>query len=256
MSEIYKITNTKITKSKNGYTIFNLELNSKIWASKLAPVRKLDKKYDKLYQIYEKELSLNSLIGKFVTISLEKDNYGIKFNHISHYNSLEDFKKLLDESGKKAFSTDIPIYNFLKSLKYPINIDGSITLKNPYAYFNIVDKDGLTICYPNNLQSDELTFENITIIYDHFYKNVSLPPYKRNSVDVGAKSYYTISMKDVAIVRMDNHVKVSYKMTANRDYNKWIPKIILKIGDKLYKEHIEYLNSLKESNNELKSIKK
>jgi len=96
MSDIYKITNTKITESKNGYTIFNLEFNNKIWGSKLAPIRKLEKKYSKLYQIYEKEQSLNSLIGKFVTISLERDNYGIKFNHISHYNSLEDFKELLD----------------------------------------------------------------------------------------------------------------------------------------------------------------
>lgn len=248
MCKVYKVTNTKITTSKNGYTIFNLELNNKVWVSKLAPVRKLNKKYDKLYQIYEKEQSLNSLIGKFITTSLEKDNYGVKFSYISHYDSLEEFKELLDKSEKKVFSTEIPIYNFLKSQNYPLNTDNSITLKSPYNYFNVIDKNDLTICYPNNLKSDELTLENIKIIYDRFYKDVSLPPYKRNNVDVGSKSYYQISMKDVAIVRMDNHVKVSYKMTTSEDYDKWVTNIILKIGDKLHEEHIKYLNSFKETN--------
>ena len=63
----------------------------------------------------------------------------------------------------------MPIYNFLKSQNYPINTDGSITLKSPYNYFNIIDKNDLTICYPNILESDELTFENIKKIYYKFY---------------------------------------------------------------------------------------
>jgi len=237
MSEIYKVTNTKITKSKNGYTIFNLELNSKIWASKLAPIRNRDKKYDKLYQLYENEQSLNSLIGKFVTISLEKDNYGVKFDYLSNYDSLKEFKDLLDKSEKKAFSTDIPIYNFLKAQKYPINTDGSITLKSPYSYFNIKDNNGITICYPNNLKSDELTFENIEIIYNHFYHNKCT----ERSLDADCKYILT----SIAIVEdWWRYHKTKGGITQSGTSN------ILRIGDKLHSEHIEYLNSLKELKNE------
>ena len=50
----YKVTQTKITTSKNGYTIFNFQLNNNLWVSKLAPIRKLDKKYDTLsYELHE-----------------------------------------------------------------------------------------------------------------------------------------------------------------------------------------------------------
>jgi len=233
MGEIYKVTNTKITKSKNGYTIFNLELNSKIWASKLAPIRNRDKKYDKLYQLYENEQSLNSLIGKFITTSLEKDNYGVKFDYLSNYDSLKEFKDLLDKSEKKAFSTDIPIYNFLKAQNYPINIDGSITLKSPYDYFNIKDKNGTTICYPNNLQSDELTFENIEKIYYHFYD--------KKFIDTGNPDRdCNYGLTTTAIIKnCKKYHKYKGKTLSNTNSD------VLRIGDKLYPKHIEYLNSLK-----------
>lgn len=237
MSEIYKVTNTKITNSKNGYTIFNLELNNKIWATKLAPVRKLDKKYNKLYQMYETEQSLDSLIGKFITVSLEKDNYGIKFSHISNYDSLDKFKELLDKSEKKAFSTNIPIYNFLKSQNYPINVDGSITLKNPYDYFNIMDKNGSTICYPYYLKSDELTFENIEKIYYQFYD--------KKLIDTGnldRDCHYKLT--SVAIVKnCKKYHKYKSKTLSDTDSD------VIRIGDKLHEEHIEYLNDCKGTNN-------
>ncbi|WP_205690542.1 hypothetical protein, partial [Poseidonibacter lekithochrous] len=58
----------------------------------------------------------------------------------------------------------------------------------------------------------------------------------------GQKSYYKISWKDVAIVRMDNHVKVSYKMTTSGDYDKWNAKKVLTIGDDLPDEYVDFLN--------------
>jgi len=238
MGEIYKITDTKITKSKNGYTIFNLELNNKIWASKLAPIRTRDKKYNKLYQIYEKEQSLNSLIGKFITISLERDNYGVNFSSISHYDSLEKFKELLDKSEKKAFSTDIQIYNFLKAQNYPINTDGSITLKIPYDYFNIKDENGTIICYPNNLKSDELTFENIEKIYYHFYD--------KKYIDTGSPDrdcQYRLTSAAI-IENCKRYHKYRSKTLSNTDSD------VIRIGNKLHPEHIDYLNSLKGSKNE------
>jgi len=233
MSEIYKVTNAKITKSKNGYTIFNLELNNQIWASKLAPIRKLEKKYNRLYQIYEKEQSLSSLIGIFITTSLKKDNYGIKFSSVSHYNSLEEFEELLDKSEKKAFSTDMPIYNFLKSQKYPINADGSITLKNPYDYFNIKDDGGTTICYPNKLRLDELTLENIKEIYYHFYD--------KKYIDTGSPDR-DCKYKLTFIAIVENCKKYhKYKTKTLSDTN----SNVIRVGDKLHKEHIKYLNFLK-----------
>ncbi|MEA3314847.1 MAG: hypothetical protein U9Q30_03175 [Campylobacterota bacterium] len=230
MSKIYKVTNTKITTSKNGYTIFNLELNNQIWASKLAPVRKSEKKYNKLYQIYEENKTLDSLIGKLITTTLEKSNYGINFDSISSYDSLIEFKELLDKSEKKAFSTDIPIYGFLKLQNYSINSDNSITLKEPYSYYNIRSKDNITICYPNNLKSDELTFDNISIIYDHFYHEKCT----ESSLDADCKYVLT----SIAIIEdwwRYHKTKGGITRRGTRD--------ILRIGDKLNDEHIKFLSS-------------
>ncbi len=232
MSKIYKVTKTKITTSKNGYTIFNLELNNQIWASKLAPARKRDKKNSSLYQIYEdNNETLDSLIGKLITTTLEKSNYGINFDYISSYESLDDFKELLDKSEKKAFSTKIPIYSFLESQNYTINNDSSITLKKPYDYFNIMDKHGKTICYSNDLKSDELTFDNIGKIYNHFYYNKCT----EGSLDADCK----YELADIAITKEwwryhKTKGGISRRGTAN----------ILRIGDKLNDEHIKYLSSL------------
>ncbi len=231
MSAIYKVTDTKITTSKNGYAIFNLELNNKIWASKLAPVRKLDKKYNKLYQTYEENKTLDSLIGKFITTSLEKTNYGINFDNIVSYDSLEDFKELLDKSEKKAFATNIPMYSFLKAQNYAINSDGSITLKPPYDYFNIMEKNSKTICYPNNLKSGELTFDNIEKIYYHFYHKKCT----ESSLDADCKYELT----DIAITEeWWRYHKTKGGITRRGTRN------ILRIGDKLDEEHIKFLSSL------------
>ena len=240
MKKIYKVTNTKITTSKNGYTIFNLELNYKVWASMLAPIRKSEQMFNRFYKIYKTEQSLDSLIGKFLTILLEYDNYGIKIKKIEYFDSLLCFKELLDKSNNKAFTTDIPVYHFLMSQKYHINSDGSITLKKPYNHFNIIKQDGLTVIYPNQPKIDELTFENIKKKYNYFYKDVPLSPYDKTEDGDGENSYF--SMTNIAIVRMDNYSRVSNKMTTSCDYNYWAKKTILKIGDKLPEEYIEYLN--------------
>jgi len=245
MEKIYKVTNTKITKSKNGYTISNIELNNKVWVSALSkyvnpPKRNRDKlTVDDIFQygdlLYEEEL--NSLIGKFITISLEKDMYGMKIEHISSYDSIKEFKNLLDSSDKKAFETNLPIYDFLKSQNYPINFDGSITLKSPYNYFKIKDSFKGTICYPNNLKGDQLTFDNITLIYEKFYKNK-----KARETETRSCKY---QIKTTGIVEYcQRYSKHMGKPQGSHE------SFILKIGDKLSKEHIEYLNGLKE---ELKS---
>jgi hypothetical protein len=232
MSEIYKVTNAKITTSKNGYAIFNLELNKKIWAGKLAPIRKTDQKYSKLYQIYEEKNTLDSVIGKFITTSLEKTQYGVNFDYIESYDSLEDFRELLDKAEKKAFSTSLSIYQFLKSQSYNINNDNSITLKKPYNYFNIREKNSQVICYPNNLKLDELTFDNIEKIYYQFYD--------KKFIDTGNPDrdcHYKLTT--VAIVKnCKKYHKTKGKTLSDTDSE------ILTIGDKLNDKYIEYLSTL------------
>ena len=82
----------------------------------------------------------------------------------------ENFKNLLNASRRKAFSTDIPFYCFFKKQNYPINKDGSITLKKAHNYFNIIKRNGKTICYPSNLKSDQLTFDNIKNCFFDFLR--------------------------------------------------------------------------------------
>ena len=231
MNKIHKVTSTKVTKSKNGYTIFNLELDGKIWASQLAPIRKLNKKYNKLYQIYLENETLDSLLGKFITISLEQTNFGVNFNNIASYNSFKDFKTLLDKSEKKAFVTDIPMYRFLKAQKYSMNSDGSISLKKPNDYFNIIEKHDTTVCYPNNIKSDELSFENIEKIYYKFYDKKYIDT---GNVDRDCKYRLTT----VAIVEnCKKYHKYKSKTLSDNDFD------ILRIGDKLKEEHIQFLSS-------------
>ena len=230
MNRIYKVTGTKVTKSKNGYTIFNFEFNNEVWASQLAPVHKSEKKYNKIYQILEKEKTLDSLLGKFISTSLVETSYGVNFENIISYDSIEDFKKLLDESEKKAFTTEIPMYIFLKGKGYSLNADNSITLKSQYSYFNIIEKNSKTICYPNSLRSDELTFDNIHKIYENFY-------YKKCSEDsLDADCKYILT--DTSIIKewwRYHKTKGGITRSGRRD--------ILRIGDKLSDEHITFLSA-------------
>lgn len=267
MYKIYKITNTKITETKNGNIIFNLELNNTIWASKNSgknnsafyikkeqeheqllhnlrnsliesgvmqkkTIKKTpipEKKDMTIHELYDNYKTLNSLIGQFITTSLVKSNYGTNFDNILSYNSLKDFKELLDNSKKRAFISKIPIYSFLKEQGYNINIDGSITLRQEYDSFNIRERYGEVICYPNNLGTDRLTFENIEIIYNNFYKD------KEDCMDSETRScsYY---LREIAIsIICNTYTKHMGECRGSQETS------VLKIGDKLTDEMIKFL---------------
>lgn len=234
MSNIYKVTSATVSTTKKGYKIFKLQLNNSILASKLAPSRKRDKEYDSLYKIYEENNeSLEFLVGKYIAISLYESNYGMNFSYITSYNSIDDFKKLLDESQKKAFSTDIPIYDFLKQRKYKINHDNSITLKKPYEYFNILNKHGVTVCYPNKLKLNVLTIDNIEIIFNNFYKEKYI---ETNNLDLDCK--YKIS--HISIVKNCRKFhKTKGGVVSDSDTD------VLKIGDKLNEDQLIFLSQVK-----------
>ncbi len=225
----YKVTNTKITTSKNGYTIFNFQFNNRLWVSKLAPIRKLDKKYNKLYNTYKDNNSLDSLVGKFIVCSIEKNNYGYELGFIDSYDMIGDFTKMLDENNGKPFSTNLPIYDFLRLCKYEINTDNSIRLKNHYDMYIIIKKNNTTICFQQYDKENILTLDNIEIIYRNFYEGKHIDT-KNDDLDC------QYSLRHTAIVK---HCKRyhKYKGTTIRDYD----TVVLELGDNLSNEQIEFL---------------
>lgn len=237
---IFKVTTATIGETKRGYKVFKLQLNKSIWATKLFPLRKLDRKYDKLYQRYLEHKSISFLEGKYISVSISQSEYGYQFSSISSFDVLADFKKEVDSSEGGVFYTSLPIYDFLVSMKRDIEDDGSIKIKSEFSDMR-VSKEG--VCYQFDSSHNKLNLNNINMIFKQFYENVDLPVYSQTGDGDGEKSYYKISMADTAIVRMDNHVKVSYKMTTSGDYNKWIAKKVLKIGEQLPDDHIQFLKS-------------
>ena len=236
---IFKVTTATIGETKRGYKVFKLQLNKSIWATKLFPLRKLDCKYDKLYQRYLEHENISFLEGKYISVSISQSEYGYQFSSISSFDVLADFKKEVDSSKGKAFSTKLPVYDFLASMKRDIEDDGSIKIKSEFGDMRVSKVDGVNICYQFDSGNENLNLNNIDKIFKRFYEGVDLPAYSPS--EGGSKSYYKVSMSDTAIVKMDNHVKISYKMTTSGDYDKWLAKVVLKIGDQLPDDHIRFL---------------
>lgn len=229
----YKVTSTKITKSKRGYTVFNFQLNEAIWVSKLAPIRSSDKKYDALYKLYEENNgSLESLVGKYIVASIHESEYGLQLNYITSYDLIRDFKKLLDNANGKPFSTDMPIYDFLKAANYPLNLDGSIRLKKPYNFYIIINHNGSSICYQDCDKENTLTLNNMEIIYKQFYDAKYI---ETGDVDLDCK--YRLSQTAI-LKHCDKYHK--YKSKTIRSYD----TVVMQIGDDLSTEQIEYLSLL------------
>ncbi|RAJ93962.1 hypothetical protein [Aliidiomarina maris] len=240
MESIYKVTSASVGKTNRGYKFFEIQLNSYMLATKLFPLRKYDLRNDKLYHLYEKNNGLDFLIGKYISLTISQSQYGHQFNYINSFDVFEDFKKEIDHSKGIAFSTRLPIYDFLKSINRHIEDDGSIKIKSEYGDMRAFKVDGVSICYQYDSGNEKLNINNISKIFKQFYEGVDLPVYALTAD--GQKSYYKISWKDVAIVRMDNHVKISYKMTTSGDYNKWVATKVLTIGDGLPDEYVDFLN--------------
>jgi hypothetical protein len=233
MGNVYKVTEATIGETKRGFKIYKLQLNNSIWATKLVPLRKLERKYNKLFQLYEENNnSLNFLAGKYISISLNQSQYGFEFSSIISFDALTEFKELLDRSQGKAFSTTMNIYNFLKVKNYSINQDNSITLKAPYGNFNIVHKNGITVCYPNKLEDNCLSLDNIEIVYNQFYKNKVI-----DNGNPDRDSKYVLT--PVAIVE-NRKIYHKYKGGTISDDN----FDVLRIGDSLSEEQYSYILSL------------
>jgi len=231
MGNIYKVTEANVGKTKKGYQIYKLQLNNSFFVTKLLPLRKRDRKYSKLYQLYsENNNSLNFLIGEYISISLRQSQYGIEFITIISFNAILEFQDLLDGSKGKAFSTRMDIYEFLQRKNYPINKDNSITLKGPYNNFNITDKN---VCYPNKMEDNCLTPCNIEVIYNQFYKDKIID--NRNP---DRDSKYVLTPVAILENRKIYH-KSKSKTIANDDFD------VLRIGDLLSEEQNHYIQKLR-----------
>ncbi len=230
MSEVYRVTSATIGKTKNGYTIFKLQLDSSIWVTKLAPIRSVDQMRDPLFKIYEKgDESIDSVVGKYIDVVLNKSDYGMEFSTGSSYDIVGDFKKLLDESEGKAFYTNIPIYNFLKQKKYKINIDHSITLKQPFEHLNITLKGSITVCYPNEMKADVLTLDNLYEIYNQFYDQKII-----ETGNLDHDCHYQLTPISI-IKNCKRYHKTKAKTLSNTD------TVVLALGETLPKEHLQFI---------------
>lgn len=234
MRGIYKVTDASVGRTKNGYKIYKLQLNGAILATKLFPLRKLDQKYNTLFNKYkENNDSLDFLVGKYISILLEKTQYGFEFSSIVSFDALTEFKDLLDSSNGKAFSTRINMYEFLEGRNYTANADGSLILKPPYDKFCLSKNN---VCYPNDLKDNCLTPANIGFIFEKFYKGKVID----NGNPDRDESYVLTS---AAIVRNRKiYHKTKGKTLSNSNFD------VLRIGDPLTDEQYEYILNCKIEN--------
>lgn len=239
MKNYYKITAAVVNKTKNGYDIFKLQLNNSVWASKLAPLKSRDQKYCHLYKIFKEYGSLQSMIGKYVVVNLNESQYGLELGTIYSYDMVYDFKNMLDKYKKKPFSTNLPIYTFLKSHNYTIESDGSIRLKKPYDFYYLIERNGITICSKKINKKNLLTLQNLSIIFQQFYEG----------------KYIETNDDDYDCVYSCSHTAI---ITECKRYHKTKGKtlstskgIILEIGDPLNEEQIEFLRNHQLENTEI-----
>ncbi len=222
---IFKVTSATTGETKRGYKVFKLQLNNSIYATKLVPLRKLDRKYDKLYQRYLQHDSISFLVGSYISVSLIKSEYGHQFISIGSFDAVQEFKDLLDRSKGKAFFTSIDMYDFLKIKNYSVNKNGSITLKAPYDGFNLTENN---VCYPNNLKDNCLTPDNIEIIFNQFYKDKII-----DSGNPDRDEKYVLTAVAIVINRNIYH-KYKSKTISNDNFD------VLRIGDSLSVEQYEF----------------
>lgn len=235
--KVAKVTAASIGETKRGFKVFKLQLNNSIWVTKLIPLGKREKEYDTFYCQYLVKENLEFIVGKYITIIFEETQCGLEFTSIGSFDVLIDFKTELKYSKGSAFTSTLPIYDFLIDMKRNIEPDGSIKIKSDFPDMRVAKLHTSDVCFQFDTNESILTQNNINTIFEQFYKCVILPP---ASCDA-SNSYYKISPTDAAIVRMNNRVRLSYKATHSGDHDTWTTEVIIKIGEELPVEHARYL---------------
>lgn len=228
---IYKVTSARVDKTPRGYQVFKLQLNGTTWVGQLFPFHKHELRYNKLYILYaQHDNSLQSLVGKYVSMDLKKTEYGINIGSIYSVDVLGDFTEELCRTGRKPFWTRMKIYEFLKMRGRDINPDSSITLNPPYEYLNVASKNNISIVYYNEAEGDTLNLANIGLIFENFYKgkDIEICNPDRSS---------TYELRPTAIVEHRVHY-YKHKSGIENTYD----LDVLKLGDSLSAEQIHFLS--------------
>ena len=230
--KVCRVTSAVVEKTKRGFEIFRLELDGELNATQLVPLKDSERISNKLYQISKvSDFNLDSLIGKYVSLRLEKTQYGVQFSNVISCDVLQDFKRLLDTANGKAFNTLLDVYTLLSLNGYPVNSDKSITLRGLYGGLDIMLRDGCVLCYPNDLDETHLTLGDIESIYNNFYKDREI-----DTMNDDRCSEY--SLHAVAIVESRS---IYHKSNGKRLSHDILD--VLRIGDKLSKEQLDYINN-------------
>lgn len=243
MKGIYKVTRACVDITNGGYEVFKIQLDNHLKVTKLFPFQKKRKEKgrnnDKLYDWYLGDLDFKLLIGNYIYASLGETKYGYEFDWIASFDVVNDFKNKLESYKGKTFSTRFPIHDLLSKLQRTIELDNSIKIKSSYGDVRVYDFGEFNLCCQYDNSVDTLNVFNINLIFEHFYKNTRLPAYCQS--EGGENSYYSISIEYLGIVRMDNHVRISGKMTKSGDFDTWDANLVLGFGAALTEEQKEFL---------------
>jgi len=251
MYEIYKVTNVTSATTKYGDICYHVQINGSIlikvypqvkwkntwrtveWNTKTGRITRVKERNKELYYSVfhsfweQNNESLLNLTGKYIVTTSDNLKANLKNGYnVQSVDLVHDFKKLLDDANGRTFSTGLPIYNFLKKLNYTVNQDNSITLRKEYSGYN-VNTDNL--CYQNTNKPNILTFENIGIIYDHFFRG-------KGKTDDGRRhstSEYKLNKYSI-FQHWSNCGSYKRRETSGTSY-------VMVIGDDLKDEHIQFL---------------
>jgi len=230
---IYKVTAANIKTTNENKQLYNLQLDHSHWVTQFIPKRQLDQTSSSLYKKYkDNNNSLEFLVGTYIDIGILDSKYGKNFSRIRYFDVLNEFKKLLDQANGKAFSFQANIYGFLIKKGYITNPDSSITLLAPYEKYNIKASGDYTICYSKDPEFGTVTLENLSFIFDKFYKGKDTS----NLSDYDRSEEYYLGVIDIGISGEKFHK--SQTKTLHR-YN----RTVLRVGDQLTRDQLAYLSS-------------
>jgi hypothetical protein len=237
--KVHKVTAASIGETKRGFKVFKLQLNNTLWVTKLIPLNERNQKSDPLYSQYSVKNNLEFIVGKYIAISLKQTQYGQEFSSIESFDVLSDFKTEMRYSKGSAFTSSLPIYDFLINMGRNIEPDGSIKIKSDFPDMRVSKLGWLDVCYLFDSNNRTLTPNNINTIFEQFYKDITLPSHLNPSLFFD--SHYKISLTDAAIVKMHYDERISNKATTSGDWSGWIPTVIIKIGEELPDSHAQFI---------------
>lgn len=126
------------------------------------------------------------------------------------------------------------IFGLLKGSGRNIEPDGSIVLKPPYSHLSVRPHAHFTACYPNQSLAGALSFDNINLIFDKFYKDKVIDD------DYDASEDHGISPIGIARYYQKYHKSQSKTIASSRHD-------IVTIDEKPPDEHITFLESIRKT---------